>query len=207
MLNVLTHFHFHFKALCSTRRGNTRNKVSYLSYQSYTYVPSALPARRSASGCIEVRSRCVVRSDSERFGVEQRAYCARSPKTLGNMAAADVLGANLVEGYSGLHQKVTDLLDNLLHLQSKQKKLSLPKYGVSSRIQAIFDGDSTSETSATGSPSHMRSLVRIILTFPEKAIDLVVADLEDHFHYMQSTYLIQVTPDYAFCKRKNLVPG
>ena len=100
--------------------------------------------------------------------------------------------SDLVDGYRGLRQKATDLLGNLVHLQSEQRKLSLPRSGVSSRVQTIIYGKEFSNISVSERFSEMQSLVRVILCYSEKAVDIVVADLEDHLQHMRGALCVEL---------------
>ena len=74
------------------------------------------------------------------------------------------MAAELVDGHRGLRQKTKDIIGNLLHLQSEQKKLGAPSLGISA-----------------GPPSKVYAVVRAILqaTPLEKTMDLAIMDLEN----------------------------
>ena len=114
--------------------------------------------------------------------------------TFGKMASAHISipRSDLVEGYRGVRRKAKNLLCNLRQLQLEQRKLSLPRSGVSSRVQAVIDGRNVSDIGTTGLPSKTQALVRVILSYSEKTVDLVVAHLEDHSHWMQGMYFRRV---------------
>lgn len=100
--------------------------------------------------------------------------------------------SNLVDGYRGLRQKATDFLGNLVHLQSEQRKLSLPRSGVSSRVQTIIYRKELFRISVAERLSEMPSLVRVVLCYSEKAVDIVVADLEDHLQHMRGALCVEL---------------
>ena len=93
--------------------------------------------------------------------------------------------ADLVDGYRELRAKTQGLLSQLLRLQDQQKKVGLPKGGVSARVQSIIDGGNGSEKETVAPPSKLPALRRVILSFPEKIVEIVIADLEDHCRWMR----------------------
>ena len=127
---------------------------------------------------------------------------------LGKMAPAHISipRNDLVDGYRGVRRKAKNLLCNLRQLQLEQRKLSLPRSGVSSRVQAVIDGRNVSDISTTGLPSKTQALVRVILSYSEKTVDLVVAHLEDHLYWMQGMYFRRVNPLTLSANRFHFCP-
>lgn len=92
---------------------------------------------------------------------------------------------DLVDGYRELRQKTRDLFAQLLHLQAEQKKIGVPKGGVSTRVRAIIEGEDGSEVETIGPPTKLGSLKRVVLSFPEKVVEIVSADLEENCEWMR----------------------
>lgn len=90
-----------------------------------------------------------------------------------------------VEGYRGLRQKAKGLISNLLHLQAQQKKFGTPETGLSVRTQAVLKDQAPSGTVSAGPPGKAHLVARAIQDNPEKAMDIVIADLEDFLYYMR----------------------
>jgi hypothetical protein len=101
---------------------------------------------------------------------------------------------DLVGGYQGLRQKARSLIDGLVHLQSQQKKLGTPQTGLSVRIQAIIQGQRLSGAVPASPPGKPQLVARAIQTHPEKAMDIVIADLEDSLNFMRGMSYLRVEP-------------
>ncbi|KAJ4348036.1 uncharacterized protein N0V89_009408 [Didymosphaeria variabile] len=92
---------------------------------------------------------------------------------------------DLVEGYRGLRQKTKRLFGVLLHLQAQHKQHGTPQAGLSVRIQAIIQGQTPSGAVAASPPGKPQVVARAVQMHSEKAMEIVIADLEDSLDFMR----------------------
>lgn len=90
---------------------------------------------------------------------------------------------DLKDGYTALLSKATNHLVNIKRLGNLMKKNGMPETKKSERMEALLEGRRV-ETIQKNAPSSLKSVARAILSDPDKAIDLVIADLEDTMHWV-----------------------
>lgn len=107
------------------------------------------------------------------------------PKLDGNLDSAR---KDLSVGVTTLRLKAKFLLTDLLHLQNLQRKNGVAQSKNTIRIQGIADGRKMNGAVRTGPPGSARGVARIIQAKPEKATDLVIADLEDTMYWVREPH-------------------
>tara|TARA_R110002003_G_scaffold119_5_gene10585 strand:- start:9673 stop:10962 length:1290 start_codon:yes stop_codon:yes gene_type:complete len=85
----------------------------------------------------------------------------------------------LTHGYQALRAKAKYVLADITHLQTLQKKASLPASKNVARIQALAEGRESRPAVMSGPPCSARSVARTIRDNPSEATSIAITDLED----------------------------
>jgi hypothetical protein len=100
----------------------------------------------------------------------------------------DTARQDLADNYPTLRSKAKAFFGDLMRLQRLQKKHGLPPSKNLSRIQAIAEGRADGTPFTSGPPGSARSVARIIQATPDKAIELLLTDLEDMMHWLREPH-------------------
>jgi hypothetical protein len=94
---------------------------------------------------------------------------------------------DLTDGYTSLRLKAKVFIKDILHLQKVQEKHSPPQSKVTLRVQAVLKGEKVDTSKSAGPPGSVQRLARTIEVNPDKATELVIADLEDTLHWIRAS--------------------
>ncbi|KAL1601549.1 hypothetical protein SLS60_006464 [Paraconiothyrium brasiliense] len=77
------------------------------------------------------------------------------------------------------------------NVSAQQKKFATPQTGLSVRIQAIIQGQTPPEVVAASPLGKSQAVARAVQSHSDKALDIVIADLEDNLGFMRGrTYVM-----------------
>ncbi|KAF2640489.1 hypothetical protein P280DRAFT_320250 [Massarina eburnea CBS 473.64] len=105
------------------------------------------------------------------------------PKLNGDLEGAR---KELAEGYTSLRLKANAILTNLKYLAALQKRNGLPQSDNTARIQRIVDGRKPDV--GQGPPGSIRGVARAVCANSEKALDIIIADLEETMNWIRSPH-------------------
>jgi hypothetical protein len=95
---------------------------------------------------------------------------------------------DLTQGYQALRAKAKFVLQDLINLQSLQKRAGMSPSKNTAQIQSIATGDGHTPGTRSDPPGSARSVARTIRDNPQEATNLAIADLQETMEWTRNPY-------------------